>query len=108
MFLITERGWIKNGGKLSYDIKWVRERGNAKTEPRTVLNAHSNSTSSNRRLIFKGYYEYDIAVAIERMQIHKATMTEIKREFRILKELDLHENFIRYYTFEVDEKEYFV
>ena len=100
------RAWVRRGGKLSYDCKWSQEKGVGKCEPKTPLNFPQQSI--NKRRIFHGYHEYDIHVAIEKMEMRSDLMTEIEREFRILRELDIHENFIRYFSFETDEKNDFV
>lgn len=73
----------------------------------TFLNS-PRQASSNRRRIFQGFHEYDIPVAIERTEMTADLMTEIEREFRILRELDIHENFIRYFCYETDQKTDFV
>lgn len=104
--LMAGRKWVRKDGKLCYDVK-DGESGHAKV-PKAVLNSQRHSTNSNRRLIFKGYYELDIPVAIERKQLDETLIVEIEREFNILRDLDLHENFIRYFTYEYDEKENFV
>jgi hypothetical protein len=97
---------VRSSGKLSYDCKWSQEKGVRKCEPRTLLSFPQQS--SNKRKIFHGYHEYDIDVAIERIEMRSDLMTEIEREFRILRELDIHENFIRYFCFETDERNNFV
>lgn len=102
------RAWVRSGGKLSYDCKWLQnDKGSRKCEPMTFLNS-PRQASSNRRRIFQGFHEYDIPVAIERTEMTADLMTEIEREFRILRELDIHENFIRYFCYEMDQKTDFV
>ncbi|XP_032777836.2 uncharacterized protein LOC116916657 isoform X3 [Daphnia magna] len=64
----------------------------------------------NKRPIYKGYYNCDVPVAIVRIDpIHSGTTkTEIDRELLILKELELHENFIRYFIHEENENFVFI
>ncbi|XP_057370247.1 uncharacterized protein LOC130691333 [Daphnia carinata] len=66
-------------------------------------NANS-STEKKTRVIIKGFYNYDVQVAIVKtLLVHSDQQNkEIEREFRILKELEVHENFIRYFTQEKD------
>ncbi|XP_057370114.1 uncharacterized protein LOC130691221 [Daphnia carinata] len=67
--------------------------------------------SHNKRLVFEGFYNNDVPVAIVRTLLvssqqqekEQQQKKEIEREFRILKELRRHENFIRYYAHERDE-----
>ncbi|KAK4020205.1 hypothetical protein OUZ56_002199 [Daphnia magna] len=79
-----------------------------------------------KRDIYKGFYNCDIPVAIVKTLIPidsdstelqkegkkkekiKNARKESEREFRILKELEVHENFIRYFGREVDQKQEFV
>ncbi len=97
---------MRSGGKLSYECNWLQHKGNRRSEPKSYLNFPRHT--SNKRRIFKGFYEYDIAVAIERMEMSKDLMVEVEREFRILRELEIHENFIRYFIYEADERSDFV
>ncbi|XP_057365813.1 uncharacterized protein LOC130686695 [Daphnia carinata] len=102
------RAWVRNRGKLSYDCKWlVNNEGLRKCEPKIFLNS-PRQTSSNRRRIFQGFHEYDIPVAIEKKLIREDLLSKIEREFRILRELNIHENFIRYFCYETDETNDFV
>ena len=64
--------------------------------------------SNQSRIIFKGFYESDIEVAIQRIVRSRELWKEIEREFRILRELDNNVNFIRYFCYESDLKEDFV
>ena len=66
------------------------------------------SVPRTSRKIFKGYYEDDIEVAIQKIEFSPDLFKEIQREFQILRQLDNHENFIRYYSYETDEKNDFV
>ncbi|XP_045025580.1 mitogen-activated protein kinase 4 isoform X3 [Daphnia magna] len=79
-----------------------------------------------KRDFYKGFYNCDIPVAIVKTLIPidsdptelqkegkkkekiKNARKESEREFRILKELEVHENFIRYFGREVDQKQEFV
>ncbi|XP_057370271.1 uncharacterized protein LOC130691350 [Daphnia carinata] len=63
-----------------------------------------SSTDPKKREIFEGFYNYDVPVAIVKTMLvpGKQTKKEMEREFRILKELEVHENFIRYYSQEID------
>lgn len=47
-------------------------------------------------------------MAIEKVEMRDDLIIEIEREFRILRELDIHENFIRYFSYETDERNDFV
>lgn len=91
---------------MSFECNWIQDRGHRKSEPKSYLNFPRQM--SNARRIFKGFYEYDIAVAIERMEMSNDLMVEVEREFRILHELEIHENFIRYFAYETDERNDFV
>lgn len=101
--LITgSRRWVKNDGKLSYEESLVRKNNQVVRKPKDVLNESRHSNNSVQRLIFKGYYEYVKEVAIERVLKERVSQIEIERSFRILRELDLNENLIRYFTVEDD------
>ena len=75
-----------------------------------ILNNKTGSQRSpnRRRTIFKGFYEFDIEVAIQKIENKVELRKEIERETRILRELDNDENFIRYFCFEEDIKKDFV
>lgn len=92
---------------MSYDCNWVQDREIRKCEPKYFLNFPRKSSTYKRR-IFRGFHEYGTPVAIERIEMSSDTILEIEREFRILQELEIHENFIRYFSFETDEKAEFV
>ncbi|KAI9564925.1 hypothetical protein GHT06_008666 [Daphnia sinensis] len=67
-----------------------------------------NLTSENKRPIYKGYYNCDVPVAILKINYTQSgttrtTQKEIERELQILEELEVHENFIRYFTHEMDD-----
>lgn len=64
--------------------------------------------TNESRIIFKGFYESDIEVAIQRIVRSRELWKEIEREFRILRDLDNNVNFIRYFCYESDLKEDFV
>ena len=64
--------------------------------------------TNESRIIFKGFYELDIEVAIQRIVRSRELWKEIEREFRILRDLDNNVNFIRYFCYESDLKEDFV
>ncbi|KAK4020131.1 hypothetical protein OUZ56_002126 [Daphnia magna] len=64
-----------------------------------------------KRPIYKGYYNCDVPVAIVRINpsSHSGlTKKEIGRELQILKELEVHENFIRYFTHEMNKDFVFI
>lgn len=92
---------MRTGGKLSYNDK-----------PIEMLNGKGKRTKQkatlDSRSIFKGYYEYDIPVAIQRIVLCMDLLKEIEREFQILRQLNNHENLIRYYCHETDGKDEFV
>jgi len=69
------------------------------------LNKKKKLPPIDSRKIFKGYYEDDIEVAIQKIQSSDALLREIEREFQILRQLNNHENFIRYYTYETEKVE---
>lgn len=89
---------MRTGGKLSFD------------DPKIILNKKdpNQPVPCDRREIFKGFYEYDIEVAIQRMLLSGSLMREIEREFAILRQLNNHENFIRYFAYETDDRKEFV
>ncbi|XP_057370245.1 uncharacterized protein LOC130691332 [Daphnia carinata] len=66
-----------------------------------------NSEKKQKRNFFKGVYNYncDVLVAIVKTLLvyTEDQKKEIERECRILKELEAHENFIRYFTHRQDE-----
>ena len=64
--------------------------------------------TNESRIIFKGFYESDIEVAIQRIVRSRELWKEIEREFRILRDLDNNVNFIRYFCYESDLEEDFV
>lgn len=96
--LITDRKWVRPGGKLSYPI--VTENG---VSGPNFLNLNRKS---GERVSFHGFYENDIPVAIERILMshgeNRKLDLEMKRDVYILKGLGTHENFIRYFTYETD------
>ncbi|XP_045025215.1 serine/threonine-protein kinase/endoribonuclease ire-1 [Daphnia magna] len=64
-----------------------------------------------KRPIYEGYYNCDVPVAIVRIDpsSHSGpTKKEIGRELQILKELEVHENFIRYFTHEMNKDFVFI
>ncbi|KAI9564773.1 caspase 8 [Daphnia sinensis] len=62
-----------------------------------------SSTTKNRREVFSGFYKCDIPVAIVKTLVRSEQEKKgIEREFRILKELEVQENFIRYFAHEMD------
>jgi len=87
------------GGKLSY-ISPMQRLDNKRSSTQQLPN--------QSRIIFKGFYESDIEVAIQRIVRSRELWKEIEREFRILRELDNNVNFIRYFCYESDLKEDFV
>ncbi|KAK4020201.1 hypothetical protein OUZ56_002194 [Daphnia magna] len=61
---------------------------------------------NNKRIIFDGFYNCDVPVAILKILRNNhsgSTQKELERECQILKELEVHENFIRYIAHEWDE-----
>ncbi|XP_045025581.1 uncharacterized protein LOC116936077 isoform X4 [Daphnia magna] len=64
------------------------------------------SHEKNKRKIFDGFYNCDVPVAILKILRNNhsgTTQKELERECQILKELEVHENFIRYIAHEWDE-----
>lgn len=59
----------------------------------------------NKRPIYQGYYKCDVPAAIVQIELLRSgtTKKEIDRELLILKELEVHENFIRYFTHEMNK-----
>ena len=108
LFNLIDRVRIRAKGKLTF----CNKPNSRCFDPLEPLNddgtrrPHSNAT----RAIFKGYYENDIEVAIQRMVKNGfiKSMNEIEREFQILRHLNNHENFIRYFCYEMDDLEDFV
>ena len=93
-----DRKWVRPGGKLSYD-------------PSKLLNATSGNNRQRARAsqtIYEGFYEYDIKVAISKLELSTELIKEVDREFAILRQLDNHENFIRYFCQEKDAASNFV
>lgn len=96
MIILTGRIWGRGPvSRLQYNQK----------DPKASLNpkAGTGEKPLESRDIFKGYYEDDIIeVAIQRVLQSKDTITEITRECQILRILENHKNFIRYYCYERD------
>ncbi|XP_057370249.1 uncharacterized protein LOC130691336 [Daphnia carinata] len=66
--------------------------------------SHDTQYLGNKtREIMKGFYNYNLLVAIVKLPAYSpGEKKEIEREIRLLKELEAHENFIRYFTYEMD------
>ncbi|KZS21690.1 Uncharacterized protein APZ42_011691 [Daphnia magna] len=64
----------------------------------------------NKRPIYQGYYKCDVPAAIVQIELLRSgtTKKEIDRELLILKELEVHENFIRYFTHEMNKDFVFI
>ena len=92
---ILERKRVRvDGGKLSFSSDAFQ------------LNKKKKLVTIHSRKIFKGYYEDDIEVAIQKIMLSsESLLKEIEREFQILRQLNNHENFIRYYTYETEKVE---
>ncbi|KAK4020374.1 putative Caspase Dronc [Daphnia magna] len=63
------------------------------------------SAQENKRQIFDGFYNCDVPVAILKIETIRSDTTrkELERERRVLTELEVHENFIRYIAHEWDK-----
>lgn len=80
-------------------IKFLRKKQEDGTQNFQYLNPNRKATE---RIIFHGFYENDIPVAIERIQKNIISDQEIKRAVYVLRGLQSHENFIRYFSYETD------
>ena len=105
---VIGRTWVRSNGKLSYDSQRIDFNGTFSSKPKYLLNSLANSRDGTHRILFRGYHEYSTPVAIERIGFCSQKMTEIEREFQILQELEIHENFIRYFSYEMDDRNDFV
>ncbi len=86
--------------KLKYECN--KRDGNGSPVPRNLIYTRK---PIHKRNFFYGFYEDDIPVVIVRIEspIETQSKKEIEREYRIIKELNLHENFIRHFSYEKDQ-----
>ena len=113
-----DRTKVRKNGSLSFYNK-----PNARSsDPLERLNGENKVLNNCNRIIFKGFYEDDIEVAIQKMFKHQFETEsdpksssekekrekEFDREIQILRPLHMHDNFIRYFCCEMDDQKEFV
>ncbi|KAK4020202.1 hypothetical protein OUZ56_002195 [Daphnia magna] len=70
-----------------------------------LVKKDKSDAQENKRQIYDGFYNSDVPVAILKIEpiLSGTTRKELERERRVLTELEVHENFIRYIAHEWDE-----
>ena len=72
--------------------------------PKDLYNAQTTSQQGHKNMFIQGFYKYSVSVVIVKKSSSNAQQKkEIERECYVLKELEKHENFIRFFGYESDE-----